>query len=327
MNKKQAINVYDFDHTIYRGDASLDFILFCMRKHPKLWKFLPSQALALTSYILRGTTRKKVKEAAFAFLSELPSINDSLDKFWSEHEKKINKWYLDRHCNSDLIISASPEFLLKPIAAKLRVGGLIATRMNEKTGKISGENCRGEEKVRRLEAYDKNIIIDHCYSDSLSDRFMLELAKTPYIVNKHALILLSEYTQPKLHRFKDPAFIRFLFVGGVNAFLGVLFAYTVSLFIVNSQLAWVIGYAFSLVVSYPLNAYITFKHASLSLSQFYSFCVSYIPNFAVQFISVFILIGYFGLYKLAAYILAVIIAVPITFLLLAKFTFNRGITE
>ena len=33
------MNVYDFDDTIYNGDSSLDFVLFCFKKNKKLFKF------------------------------------------------------------------------------------------------------------------------------------------------------------------------------------------------------------------------------------------------------------------------------------------------
>ena len=38
---KNGVNIYDFDGTIYDGDSSIDFYLFCLRKNVSIIKFLP----------------------------------------------------------------------------------------------------------------------------------------------------------------------------------------------------------------------------------------------------------------------------------------------
>lgn len=90
--------------------------------------------------------------------------------------------------DKDVIISASPEFLLKPITDELKVMKLLGSRVDIKTGKFKGLNCHGEEKVKRLnkEYHDYEVISS--YSDSLSDIPILKLAKKQYIVKKDKLI-------------------------------------------------------------------------------------------------------------------------------------------
>lgn len=324
MSAKRAVNVYDFDHTIYRGDASLDFILYCMLRQPKLWKYLPDQAEAITRYIFGLWNRKQVKQVAFAFLNDLSDVDETVNAFWKKNKKNIKSWYLAQHSTSDVIISASPEFLLAPIVKSIDVQAILATNMDKHTGKITGENCRAKEKLRRWGEFGSTTFVEDFYSDSLSDMPLLEIAQHPYIVKKNVVIPLAEYKPSRLKVFKSPAFIRFLFVGGVNALLGVLLAYIISFFVSSALLAWVIGYALSLLVSYPLNAIIAFRHFSFSFKQFGSFCVSYLPNFLVQFMCVHVLTRYFGLYRLLAYLLAVIIAVPITYFLLSTRTFKKA---
>lgn len=316
------VNLYDFDHTIYSGDASLDFILFCMRRHPKLWRYLPSQAFALVLYVAGLKTRKAIKEVAFRFLQDIDDVDAELDYFWSVYKKKILPWYMKQANTTDRIASASPEFLLEPILKQLDITQFVATRMDIKTGKIAGENCRAEEKVIRLKERKMSNGIEGVYSDSLSDAPIFTLGKQAYIVKKGVITKLEEYVPSKLSRLKSPQFIRFLFVGGLNALLGILFAFVASLFMNSGVVAFVVGYVISLIPSYFLNSIITFQDMHFTVQKFGKFCVSYIPNFLVQFIVVNVFIQLLGISPLPTYILSVIISVPVTFLLLSFFAFS-----
>jgi HAD superfamily phosphoserine phosphatase-like hydrolase len=191
---KSPVNIYDFDHTIYDGDASFDFILYCLLRHPKTWRFLPIQFLAAVRYALRQWDRKQVKQAAFALLSALPDGASEVESFWNTHDHKIKPWYMKQKQATDLIISASPEFLLKPIAQRLGIEPPIATIMDIQTGKISGENCRAGEKVKRLRMYDPSVIVASCYSDSMSDIPLLRLAEKAYLVKRGTVVALGHDT-------------------------------------------------------------------------------------------------------------------------------------
>lgn len=61
------MNVYDFDDTIYRGDSSVDFYIFCLRKNIKLLKYLPKQIKAVILYKLKKIDKNKMKEIYFSF--------------------------------------------------------------------------------------------------------------------------------------------------------------------------------------------------------------------------------------------------------------------
>lgn len=322
MIVSKAVNLYDFDHTIYKGDASLDFIIYCMVRNPKLWKYSRIQGIAIIKYILGLSSRKQLKQSAFSFLKGIEDIDAVLDNFWSNHEKKITDWYSEKHRPSDILISASPEFLLLPITEKKNIGGLIATRMNKGTGAILNKNCRGEEKLRRLKISYPEVRVDYCYSDSLSDMPILTLAANPYIVKRKKIIKLQDYTTRSVSAFRTSTFLRFILVGILNALLGVTFSFFFSLFLHSGVLSFVLGYSLSIVISYLLNSLVTFQAKNISLKQFGSFLISYMPNFITQFITVFVLIGMFSVPNLLAYFGAVLVAVPVTFLLLTKYTYK-----
>jgi putative flippase GtrA/phosphoserine phosphatase len=317
------VDVYDFDHTIYDGDASRDFLVFCLRTQRGAWRELPGQVLAAALFVLGVISRDRYKERAFAVLKRLPNPEAVVHQFWQRHRGKLAAWYLAQRRTGDIIVSASPAFLLAPFAAELDAT-LIGTRMDSTSGSIVGLNCRGEEKVRRLAVGAPGVSIDRVYSDSLSDLPILKLGRRPYIVRKGVATPLAEHKESSLAKFKSAAFIRFLLVGVVNAGLGVVLSYAMTFVVHEPRLAFVLGYALSLVFSYFLNAFIVFRARTVSLVQFARFCASYLPNFAIQLVCVFVLIGVFHFVPLLTYIASVVIAVPVTFALLQLFTFRKS---
>ena len=178
------MNVYDFDKTIYDGDASLDFWKYEVRKNPLLLGYLPYQVFSAFLFKAKLISRKEFKQHFFIFLRSTRTLD--LGDFWDHHQSKIKPWYIKQKKSNDLIISASPEFILKEMTDRLQIS-LIGTRMNPKTGKITGENCRGEEKVRRFKKQYQDTSINQFYSDSQSDTPLKLLAKESFLVKKDQL--------------------------------------------------------------------------------------------------------------------------------------------
>ena len=108
--------------------------------------------------------------------------------FWKTHEKKIKYFYLNKNHSNDVIISASPFFLLNPICEKLKIKKLIASNFNKNNGTLSGKNCYGINKVDRFREIFGNISIENFYTDSLSDLPLIQIANNSYIVKKNKII-------------------------------------------------------------------------------------------------------------------------------------------
>ena len=102
--------------------------------------------------------------------------------------EKIKKWYLDMKKSDDVIISASPEFLLEPICKELGVGCMLGTKVNEKTGLFESENCVGEEKVVRFYEVYPDGVIDEFYSDRYVDTPVAKIAKKAIFVKGDKLL-------------------------------------------------------------------------------------------------------------------------------------------
>lgn len=175
------MNVYDFDKTIYYSDSTSDFYLFCLKRHPSIAKHFPKTMWAYIKYILRINTKTQFKEIMYSFLLEI-DIEKDLKDFWSTHADKIKPWYLRHQRDDDVVISASPEFLLEPICGQLGIRYLMASKVNPLTGKYTGVNCHDDEKVRRYKERFGDTPIDEFYSDSYSDTPLARLARKSFLV-------------------------------------------------------------------------------------------------------------------------------------------------
>ncbi|MDD2519294.1 MAG: haloacid dehalogenase-like hydrolase [Bacilli bacterium] len=177
-----TVNLYDFDGTIYDGDSTLDFYFYCLRKQKALIRYLPIQLFYTGLYFIKVINKKKWKEKFFIFLKGIDNIEIMVNSFWDLNYHKIKNWYLNKNRSNDIIISASPEFLLKEITLKIEVKGLIATIVDLKTGKFLSENCYGEEKVKRLLTDIPNVVVEEAYTDTYSDEPIIKLAQKGYLV-------------------------------------------------------------------------------------------------------------------------------------------------
>ncbi len=175
------MNVYDFDNTIYDGDSTFDFYVYCLKKHKKILLLLPSLCVAFIKYYLFKIGNKtQFKEKMYAFLKYCDAEND-VSEFWDSHAKNIKSWYITQKADDDVIISASPQFLLKPLENILTIK-VIASDVDSESGKYNGINCYYDEKVRRFFEEYPDGHIDSFYSDHYSDEPLANIADKAYIV-------------------------------------------------------------------------------------------------------------------------------------------------
>lgn len=176
------MNTYDFDKTIFYPDSSYTFIVWYLRRHPlQRLRMMPRLIWFGLLYLLRIIPKEEIKSGTFYFLRWIPDLEKEINLFWDEHEAGICKWYLDQKRDDDLIISASPEFIIGNISKRLGVS-FISTKMDNSTGRIIGTNCSGAEKVRRFRELFPNGVTEAFYSDSLSDTPMAKIADKAYLI-------------------------------------------------------------------------------------------------------------------------------------------------
>ena len=180
-------NVYDFDQTVYSGDSTLHFYRYCARRHPGILLDLPVVGVWFAGMALGVVDKTRVKQRLYRFLTRVPDVDALIASFWDAHRCNLKRWYLDQKRVDDVIISASPEFLLRPVCEWLGVT-LLASRVDVRTGRYTGLNCHGKEKVARLYAAIPGMEIARFYSDSLSDAPLAQLAQQAYLVKGEELL-------------------------------------------------------------------------------------------------------------------------------------------
>lgn len=182
------MNAYDFDKTIYKNDSSTDFLIFCILRHPKSLSRVPSIIAGyFRFFIFKKGKKEDFKEKAFSVLRYC-NLPKDIDDFWRKNKGKIKEFYLKQKREDDVIISASPRFLLEPICNELKIKHLICTEVNSSSGKFLSPNCWGEEKVVRFKKEFENADVEEFYSDSYSDTPMAELAKAAFLVKGEKLL-------------------------------------------------------------------------------------------------------------------------------------------
>lgn len=179
------MNIYDFDDTIYDGDSTRDFVIYCYRHFPKTLCYVPRQLAAVAAYMAGKIDKTRFKEKYFSMFAAVPDIDAALEDFWNTHDSRLMRYYPRQARQDDVVISASPEFIVRPLCDRLGLSHVIASDVDKHTGRFVGPNCYGAEKVRRFKAAGFDPAeVEQVYSDSLSDTPIAEMGREAFIVHK-----------------------------------------------------------------------------------------------------------------------------------------------
>ena len=189
------MNVYDFDKTIYDGDSTVDFVLYCLKRQPSLIRFFPGTGIGFLRYALKQWHKTQAKEYLYRMFQGIDDIDALLSDFWEINKRKIKPWYAEKlQREDDVVITASPEFTVAPICETLGIKTCMGSIVDKKTGKYSGPNCDNAEKVRRFYERFPDGVIEEFYSDSLIDTPLARVAETAFLVKGDDLLPWPEET-------------------------------------------------------------------------------------------------------------------------------------
>ncbi len=182
------MNVYDWDKTIVPFDSTVRFYFYCLKNNKKILKVLPHQIKGWILYLFKKIDKTTMKSYFYKFLPEVRDIDLAVKDFWDKNIIYVNQWYKDRQKEDDIVISASPYFLIKPACDKLNIRTLLASKVDPYSGKVMSPNCSSQQKVKVFEEAGYDIAkVDEFYSDSYNDRYMAKLAKKAYLVKGNEL--------------------------------------------------------------------------------------------------------------------------------------------
>lgn len=198
----EKLAIFDVDYTLTKKETLVEFYKFIIKKNPKLLLTLPYILRSGFLYLFKFVELKKAKESFMRFVENIheDEMNALVKEFYSHKlSKLIYKDAMDKIKELKgegfkvYLISASAEFYLKELYNIKEVDKIIGTRYKMENGYhkriMIGENCKGEEKVKRLLAELKkdNIEVDfknsYMFSDSLSDLPLFNLVGNPYLIN------------------------------------------------------------------------------------------------------------------------------------------------
>ncbi|MGL5084127.1 MAG: HAD-IB family hydrolase [Clostridium sp.] len=205
--------IFDVDYTITRKETLMELFKYVLSNDKKMMKYLPRAIFSGAMYGIGVYDERRVKETFLKFI----------DGIEEKHLAQLVKSFYEKRLSTILykdaidmikklkgegykvfLISASPEFYLNELYAISEVDLIIGTKFLFNEGKFArkmdGLNCKGEEKVRRLKEVIKkeNLDVDfensYMFSDSLSDKPLLDLVGKAYLINykkKHEFEILK----------------------------------------------------------------------------------------------------------------------------------------
>lgn len=177
------MNVYDFDETIFEGDSEDRFFSYISKIKGFRFYRIRYVVLEQISKKWKLMSRTKARQIQYSFLNKIPDIDAFMEEYWIYAQQFMKPWYFEVKQPDDIIASGSPSFLIEPIVKRLGIGGLVATRMDKHTGKITGEFAVDKYKLQYFEEKFDSSKIDKFYSDAYSDHFLAEKAKEAYFIH------------------------------------------------------------------------------------------------------------------------------------------------
>lgn len=197
--QKKKVAIFDFDKTIIRKDSMFLFVWYGIKKRPMTMIHSVRIIWNTLLYKLKLMKVEHVKSSYFYAIrfmkeSDLEQFYDTMlsPYFYQEALSELKKNKQDGYHN--IIVTASPHAYVKYMSNLPFVDEVIGTELIRQDGQytsdIQGLNCKGDEKVVRINSYlqEAGYLIDYdhsrAYSDSLCDMPIFQLVKHRYLINQ-----------------------------------------------------------------------------------------------------------------------------------------------
>lgn len=181
------MKVFDFDNTLYHGESAVDLAMYMIRHNRRIIRWVPYIFWNLLKYklclISKSAMTRKVERFMQSCMPTREALYAHVRDFWKHNRHKLDADMIRRVRPEDAIISAGPDFLLRPIHKRLGTSHLICSEVDIERKKVIYLNFR-DHKVRRYREKFGDTVLEAFYTDSYNDRAMMDIAERVYLVKK-----------------------------------------------------------------------------------------------------------------------------------------------
>ncbi len=194
-----TVAFFDFDGTLTTGDTLMPFLKFVVGKPKYYWNLLlvmPVLVCYLFKLIRNDVAKEVVLKRYLAgyHIDELFALGELFSKeiiptmLRPEGMERL-RWHQEQG-HECVLVSASLDIWLNSWGSMNGFNSVITTKLevdkNEVTGRISGLNCHGQEKVNRINSFfkNKNPEKSYAYGDTKGDFYMLKHVDSGWMLNK-----------------------------------------------------------------------------------------------------------------------------------------------
>jgi len=208
MTMNVTVAAFDVDNTLTVRDCVVPFMRSVVGT-PRLMKVMLSNAgKTIQSVRRRDRDALKAKFVAGVFAGKNADDIEALGvqfaskvaERWLRSDVATRMRWHQEQGHVVILVSASLGVYLHPLGDLLEVDAVLCTELEEVDGVLSGQligkNCRGEEKVSRVQKWREEAGIDvrdlvYAYGDSSGDKQLLDLFSQPTWVNDLDLVVLA----------------------------------------------------------------------------------------------------------------------------------------
>ncbi len=197
-----GIAIFDLDRTLTRRGCFTPFILYVAIRRPRRFlsfhRIILAALLKIVGLYRRDDIKLLMWREVVGGLSreEAETLGNTFAKVWIQKElRRHTKTNIKKHQEAGdrlILATAAMDIIADPIGRTLGFDDIISTRTHwtaegRVSGNFDGENCYGEEKLRRV-----NLILGDfapsktlAYSDHVTDLPILLWAENGIAVNPH----------------------------------------------------------------------------------------------------------------------------------------------
>lgn len=185
------MRVLDFDGTIYRGASLLDFYLFTIHEDPRVLGFLPAAMRYAILYRMGRVTLDQMDYAMrtigrryLILLQSKPGfdLEDAISRFWDDHMDRIMDWYSPRE--DDVVLTGSFDIVVGEACRRLGIRTCVGSKLTSDNLGVEYLNFGQAKPVHFRQVCGKEAQVDAFFTDSESDRPMIDMSDRAYLVSR-----------------------------------------------------------------------------------------------------------------------------------------------